>query len=145
MAKPSIAKRNRTSPTDPDAKLYLKIRRCGPAITKARADEIEQTEQNPESHMWRRAALGFLCMPCEELFGKIETDRKTAVIVAEAAHGIRDYTKGLRALANCLEGAQVRIEVGLCKRDDYYDVLAEAKVEQKASKRLYPLAGAHHG
>jgi hypothetical protein len=62
-------------------------------------DEIEQTEQNPELHMWRRAALGFLCMPWEELFGKI-----------------RDYTQGLRALAECLDVAQVRIEVGLWRR-----------------------------
>jgi hypothetical protein len=35
-----------------------------------------------------------------------------------------------------LRVAALRIEIGLCKRDDYDEVLAEAKVEPKASKRL---------
>jgi hypothetical protein len=94
--------------------------------------EIEQTEQDPRNHAWRRVALAFLQMPCEELFGKIDADYKTAVRLAEAAKGIRGYTSSLRELARILDVAQARIEIGLCKRDDYDEVLAEAEGAQAA-------------
>lgn len=137
-AKTTTAKRNRTDPTDADVKLYWKLRRSGPAMTEAQVDKIERIEQDPKNHMWRRAALAFLLMPCEELFSRIDSsDREVAVVFAESAQGIRDYTSSLRELARILEIASTRIELGLCKRDDYYDVLADAKVERrKASKRL---------
>jgi hypothetical protein len=76
-----------------------------------------------------------LRMPCEELFGKIDAAHETAVVLAETAKGIRGYTLGLRELARMLDVAQARIEIGLCARDDYDEVLAEAKIERKASKR----------
>jgi hypothetical protein len=140
-------KRNRTDSAGADVKLYWKLRRSGPAITEAELDQIELTEQDPKNHMWRRAALAFLLMPCEQLFSKIDSDREAAVVFAESAQGIRDYTSSLRELARILEIASTRIELGLCKRDDYYDVLAEAKVERKASKRLARRnnAGVAHG
>src|ERR1700730_2120956 len=56
--------------------------------------------------------------------------------MCRAAKGIRGYTLSLRELARILDVAQARIEIGLCKRDDYDDVLAEAKVGRKTSKRL---------
>jgi hypothetical protein len=124
------------SSTDFEERLYRKLRRSGPFLTDAQVDEIEQTEQDPRNHTWRRAALAVLRMPCEELFGKIDAAHETAVVLAETAKGIRGYTSGLRELARILDVAQVRIEIGLCKRDDYDEVLAEAKVERKASKRL---------
>jgi hypothetical protein len=77
-----------------------------------------------------------LRMPCEELFGKIDAAHETAVVLAETAKGIRGYTLGLRELARILDVAQARIEIGLCKRNDYDEVLAEAKVERKTIKRL---------
>jgi hypothetical protein len=124
------------SSTDFEEKLYRKLRRSGPYLTEAQVDKIEQTEQDPRNHVWRRTALAFLRMPCEELFGKIDADHETAVVLAEAAKGIRGYTLSLRELARILDVAQARIEVGLCGRDDYDEVLAEAKVERKASKRF---------
>jgi hypothetical protein len=71
------------SSTDFEEKLYRKLRRSGPFLTDAQVDEIEQIEQDPRNHAWRRAALAFLQMPCEELFGQIDADRKTAVVCAE--------------------------------------------------------------
>jgi hypothetical protein len=126
----------RTAPTDPDEKLYWKMRRCGPAITRAQAYKFEKMEQDPARHQWRRAAFAILSMPCEELFGKIDGDRKTAVVLAGTAQGIRDYAKAVQAMDEFLHVAQLRIEIGLCKRDDYDEVLAEAGVERKVGKRL---------
>jgi hypothetical protein len=147
MAKPSIAKRTRTSPTDSDEKLYWEIRRCGPTMTNAQAEKFERDDQDPKRHAWRRVAFSFLCMPCEDFFGKIETDRGFAVACAESAEGIRNYVARLRKLAEVLDVAQARIETGLCKRDDYEEVFAKANLEPKASKRLSRLstARAAHG
>jgi hypothetical protein len=51
-----------------------------------------------------------------------------------------------RELLHIVDSAQVRIEIGLCKRDDYRDIFVEAKVEPKTSKRINRLPGApHHG
>jgi hypothetical protein len=63
--------------------------------------------------------------------------------MCRAAKGIRGYTLSLRELARILDVAQARIEIGLCKRDDYDDVLAEAKVGRKTSKRLARPGRAH--
>ena len=136
MTKTTKRRPAKRSSTDFEEKLYRKLRRSGPALTEAQVDKIEQTEQDPRNHAWRRTALALLCMPCEELFGKIDADHKTAMVLAEAANGIRRYTLSLRELARILDIAQVRIEIGLCGRDDYDEVLAEAKIERKTGKRF---------
>lgn len=121
---------------DEAEKMYLKMRRVGPAITRAQAYKFEKMEQDPGRHVCRRAAFAILSMSCEELFGKIESDREAAVALAAAAQGIRDYDKAVLAMDEFCRVAVFRIEIGLCKRDDYDEVLAEAKIERKASKRL---------
>ena len=137
MGKPTKRRpAKRESSADRAEKLYLKMRRAGPAITRAQAYKFEKMEQDPTRHAWRRAAFAILSMPCEELFGKIDSDREAAVALAATAQGIRDYAKAVQAMDEFLRVAAFRIDVGLCKRDDYDEVLAEAKVERKASKRL---------
>ena len=106
--------------------LYRKCRRAGPSMTDAEVEETEHTLNDPRRHMWRRAAFGVLSMSGEELFSKIEADRESAVVFAEMAVGIRDYSKDMRGLADLLDSAHVRIELGLCPREDCRTVRAEA-------------------
>jgi hypothetical protein len=145
-----IAKRKCTNAGERDArdaqKLYRQIKTM-PALKGSDVEKIESAAMNPKNHMWRRAALGILAMPPGELFRKIETDREAAVLFAEAAQGIREYLAVERELLRVVDSAQIRVEIGLCKRDDYEEIFVDAKVERKASKRLSRpnRAGAAHG
>jgi hypothetical protein len=146
MVKPTKARpAKRKSSADGAEKMYLKMRRAGPAITRAQACKFEKMEQDPTRHQWRRAAFAILSMSCEELFGKIDADREAAVALAATAQGIRDYAKAVQAMDEFCRVAAFRIDIGLCKRDDYDEVLAEAKVERKTGKRLTRPRGAAHG
>jgi hypothetical protein len=62
-----------------------------------------------------------------DLFGKVEADRETAVLFGEVAVGIGHYLKRMRALIEVLEVAQHRIELALCAREDWKQIVAEAK------------------
>jgi hypothetical protein len=113
-------------------RLFQKAKRAPAPMTKEQIEEIEDRELDARRHTWRRVAMGTLIMSGPDLFGKVEADREAAVLFGEVAVGVGHYLKRMRALIEVLEVAQNRIELALCARDDWKQIIAEAKREYEA-------------
>lgn len=76
--------------------------------------------------VWRRAALTVLTKPGKWLLEEIAKDRKNTVAFADLAAGVSQYAKRLRAIAELVDSAVIRINLSLCTRQDMESVLEEA-------------------
>ncbi len=96
-------------------------------------DEIAQIEKvfgrNQPFGPCRRVALASLGRSGRQLIEGIENDRKTALAVAAAELGIKNYANRLRDLAEMMDKASTRILVALAFREDMTEIRAEAKAE----------------
>lgn len=117
------------SPIDLDA-LYHKVRNMPAAIDPRQMEGIEANFQRDPFGVARRTALAVLTQPCDEMFAKIDADRSFAEAMAAAHESIKDYTETLEELLEAMQGARLRIAVGLCNREDMDDVFAAARQDE---------------
>ncbi len=75
---------------------------------------------------WRRIGLISLTKTGQEVIDMVR-EREGAVHLAAAADQIHRYADALKALAEMMEAASMRLNVALCWRDDCESVMAEAK------------------
>ena len=115
-----MAKTKKAHTTKGEAEKLYKAARSAPSLPTEEVEQLEEALLTPE----RRAALGVLSMPSEELFSKIETDRDAAETFALTAEGVRCYVKEQRVILDMLNSARVRIEIALCARVDCGEVRA---------------------
>jgi hypothetical protein len=122
--KPAKTKRKGKSPGSWDDKFVSKLLKEPPVLTDKQVSGIEHKIQRDA---YRRTALVFLAKPFKEMAEKFAKDRKGAVAFADVAYGARAMAQRYKSLSDLLESASMRIEVALCSREDFREVLEEGK------------------
>jgi hypothetical protein len=84
-------------------------------LTAVEVSAVEAVLGDPAFHLWRRAAFAVQALSDEALRARV-ADREGAEIFAEMAIGIGDYVAGLRALAELVDDARLRVESALSTR-----------------------------
>lgn len=106
--------------------LFEYVRSQPAAVDGGVASAIEVCMARDAFGITRRSCLAVLKMPASEIFDTIERDHAAAVALADLAACACEYKGRLRALAELVEAAELRIKVALCWRDDMEAVIAEA-------------------
>ena len=101
-----------------------------PFLTHNVLGEIEQDMgSNQPWGPWRRVGLAFLTRSGEQLIESVESDRDSAVAMAAAVNGTKDYAERLRELAKLMDTASTRLRMALCWRDDMEEIFQDAEAE----------------
>ena len=101
-----------------------------PFLTDDVLGEIEQDMgSNQPWGPWRRVGLAFLTRSGEQLIESVESDRDSAVAMAAAVNGTKDYAERLRELAKLMDTASTRLRMALCSRDDMEEIFQDAEAE----------------
>lgn len=124
----TTTKRKHREPESEEA-LYRRVRAMPAAFTEAQVIQMEALFGEDRQGPARRAALAVLAQPCEQLFGRIESDRAAAVALAGVRVSITDYLVYLAAVVDTMKAAELRLTLGLCGRDDMDAVIADARKE----------------
>ena len=116
-----------TSPPSGDEKLFKRLRWAPAYITEDVAKSIEKKFAEDEGGQCRREGLAVLTAPAAKLVKAIEGGYGDAVAFAQLADALDAYIRELTTSIDLLKGAETRIRLALCSRDDMDAVIAEAR------------------
>jgi hypothetical protein len=113
--------------TDESCKILRKVRKAPAVFSKNEMESLESKIRADADGVTRRVALAVLTQSGAKILDSIAGDREAAVGFAECSQNLTDYISRLRQLIEVMEAAQVRLLVGLARREDMHAVLHEAK------------------
>jgi hypothetical protein len=118
-------------------RVYQKLRRQPAQLSDEQVDAIEKDfAPGAGGSQYRRAGLAMLTRSGKQLIEWAEGDRESGEALADAAVGIQQLSKRMRAVAKMLESSSVRGMTALCVRDDAINLLDEARKHHLSDVRV---------